>query len=452
MKLIKIVVNIIALLMVPIVSWAACTGSSPTWTSTVDRSSVAICVSQASAGDTIYVSAGSATWSSAITVNKGISIIGAGVGQTVITRGGTRIFSISDPNNSNLLRISGFTFKVSSGTEGGGIAMNCSDTSPKYNIRIDNNLFTTPFGTCSTGHCFIKNNGCRGVIDNNTFENASYPFGVGLAGDFPGDTAWENLPELVFGTANDNIYVEDNIINDSTTALSDCDEGGRYVFRYNTITPGSDMWPFLDSHGGKGGVYSCMGVEIYGNQFNGTGKVHDNQYAARSTAHHNYVSGSGGIEISDAEGCPQLEIERLNDTYYFLNRYGSLSGSLITTSTTASTSCGGNITENEEYWQDNSSFIYPNTGSNITTGVGCGPLDNRPTSCTTGTAYWATNQSCSDLTGMVGVNPATPIDGTLYKCTSTNEWTVFYAPLTYPHPLRKIPPNPPKNLRILSQQ
>ena len=69
-------------------------------------------------------------------------------------------------------------------------------------------------------------------------------------------------------------------------------------------------------------------------------------------------------------------------------------------------------------------------------GVGCGTLANRPETCTTGVGYWATNQKCDDLTGMVGVNPSIPISGTLYKCTSTNTWEPYYTPYTYPHPLR----------------
>lgn len=69
-------------------------------------------------------------------------------------------------------------------------------------------------------------------------------------------------------------------------------------------------------------------------------------------------------------------------------------------------------------------------------GVGCGTLANRPATCTTGVGYWATNQSCSNLSDMVGVAPSTPISGTLYKCTAPNTWTAYYTPYTYPHPLR----------------
>jgi hypothetical protein len=87
------------------------------------------------------------------------------------------------------------------------------------------------------------------------------------------------------------------------------------------------------------------------------------------------------------------------------------------------------ITQNVDYWNQNASF-------NGTTGVGLGTLANKPTTCTIGVGYWATNQSTSNLSGLVGANPATPLSGTFYKCTSTNTWTSYYSPYTYPHPLR----------------
>jgi hypothetical protein len=62
--------------------------------------------------------------------------------------------------------------------------------------------------------------------------------------------------------------------------------------------------------------------------------------------------------------------------------------------------------------------------------MGVGVIASRPGTCTTGVAYWATNEGEWNST-----NGATA-DGRLYKCTSTNTWTLYYTPYTYPHPLR----------------
>ena len=64
------------------------------------------------------------------------------------------------------------------------------------------------------------------------------------------------------------------------------------------------------------------------------------------------------------------------------------------------------------------------TPFNGTTGAGFGTFANRPATCTTnstesgaGVGYYATDV------------------GSLYTCSATNTWTVYYTPYTYPHPL-----------------
>src|SRR5262245_39729226 len=62
-------------------AFAACSGSSPTWAAaSAERTEVQDCVNKASSGDRINVPAGTATWSSAITLPaKDLEIIGATV-------------------------------------------------------------------------------------------------------------------------------------------------------------------------------------------------------------------------------------------------------------------------------------------------------------------------------------------------------------------------------------
>jgi len=51
-----------------------------------------------------------------------------------------------------------------------------------------------------------------------------------------------------------------------------------------------------------------------------------------------------------------------------------------------------------------------------------------PGTCTVGAGYWKTDEGSWD-----SLNPGA--DGRLYKCTSTNTWTLFYTPMNYPHAL-----------------
>ena len=85
------------------------------------------------------------------------------------------------------------------------------------------------------------------------------------------------------------------------------------------------------------------------------------------------------------------------------------------------------ILANRDYYSYNSSF----TGA---TGVGVGTLASRPSTCTTGVGYWATDQGSWNQSGSGG-------QGVLYVCTSTNTWTSSYTPYTYPNPLQGAAPN-----------
>jgi hypothetical protein len=68
------------------------------------------------------------------------------------------------------------------------------------------------------------------------------------------------------------------------------------------------------------------------------------------------------------------------------------------------------VIANRDYYTQAASF----DGSS---GTGSGVLSSRPSGCTTGVVYWATDQNM------------------LYKCTAANTWTSSYTPYTYPHPL-----------------
>jgi hypothetical protein len=228
----------------------SCTGASPTWTATPDQASVATCVGNAVAGDTVNVLAGTATWTTTLTINRAITLRGAGIGQTVITDGRVRpndgagtILLANVPGGISVFRLTGFTFQtdgVQGITADGTIALSgCSTTTANY--RIDNNSFIN-----------LRNNVIRtsgslyGVIDHNTatlfsahhlanHNNLSWPRdGVNCTGQY-GDGSWSAA--LTPGTIKAH-YMETNTVSGLITTSSDiidADLGSRAVVRYNTL-------------------------------------------------------------------------------------------------------------------------------------------------------------------------------------------------------------------------
>ena len=82
----------------------------------------------------------------------------------------------------------------------------------------------------------------------------------------------------------------------------------------------------------------------------------------------------------------------------------------------------------------------PTSPFNGSSGTGWGTLANRPTTCTPGVAYFATDQGSwnTSTSNPYGVQQ-NGADGVLYKCTAPNTWTLYYTPYTYPHPLQVKP-------------
>jgi len=81
--------------------------------SSTSLSSVQAAVNAANDGDTVLIPAGSSTWTGALTIDKSISVIGAGIGQTILTDAAaseTKMIWMIDGGRKSM-RVSGMTIQ-----------------------------------------------------------------------------------------------------------------------------------------------------------------------------------------------------------------------------------------------------------------------------------------------------------------------------------------------------
>ncbi len=460
------ILTIIILLIFPSLSWAAaCSGSSPNLTAaSTSYVDVSACIAVATYGDTVNVPVGASNWGvNSLTIVRAIVLRGAGIGQTVITWEGTGISAIYySPDATSLANNTPFSF--SGFTMDGGNSdtnyllsvSNLSNTTAISKVRIYNNKFSN----AGTG-IYIRG-AVWGVAYNNQFDDCLIPF-RGMGDDRDSWDYWYTS----FGYGNVNsFFFEDNTIgwtHGGTSGLygfMEIGQGGRGIIRYNTwdmtSAGGTDLLDMWDIHGNQAvDNWSGIGSEWYGNKiYNDTAVRNRRLISMRGGQNllfnNNWTFTPGGnfglswwdshadsltpihvgavdcTALAECEECPIPQ--HISNTYIWTNLANNVNKTLDYNAA-GGLACVGSVVENVQYWNYTAAF-------GGTTGIGCGPLVARPATCTTGVGYWATDQSCSALTGMVGASPATPISGTLYKCTATNIWTNYYTPYTYPHPLR----------------
>jgi hypothetical protein len=283
---------------------------------------VSAAVARANNGDTVQVPAGTATWTSGITISKNIYLIGAGSSQTIITAQADSIITWK-PVIDDKFRLSGFRFN------GLGFKNIIHIIGPATQARIDHCIFyqgdsgvtTNYIGSGATGRV-------AGVVDHCSFYNmarAAFVCDIRATDTTSwGSTAWNEGAHP--GTVNmlyweDNQFIYDANLTGNADATFYGQYGGSAVIRHNTFS--GFAYCYLDAHG-DGPDYSTLIYEIYSNTFTqGTNGVNAgwfmNQRGGKRIMWDNTFSGrNSGCEL--IKYWPD-DVHIVSDSYFWGNTW-----------------------------------------------------------------------------------------------------------------------------------
>lgn len=402
-------------------------------------------------GDTLKIPAGSAFWDSTLVVKHGLILLGPGADKTTITNSqlNKNIWNyvfVYDPDlisvtSNSKFDVSGLRFQTNGQSNNAIISITVGETDPLVDrIRIHHCTFDGGNNELSYIWKAIEfDGGACGLIDNNRFINVKKA--VNSYGS--NEKTWNAFYPAPIGSSQ-NVYVESNLIENTINDGSLCcsgvmssGQGGRIAIRYNQWK-GIYGYSLFDAHGNQpSGVVGSLLFEAYGNRFdfNESHKMMDLRGGVGLIFYNYGVSqgNSQSITIRDEHDdniLPNVTgIEHVNESYFWKNICNSVD--IVPKN---DIDVNNSIDEDVEWWNYNKSF-------DGTSGIGCGPLSNRPKTCTKGVGYWATEQSNIITEENCGINPKKPIKGVLYRCTSANVWQKYYTTFTYPHPLTYEPCN-----------
>ena len=226
-------------------------------------------VNNAQHGDTVVIPAGKCTWTSGLSVNKGITLTGAGIDKTIIADnvpGDLFALSVSAPNrivfgNLTIVGTTGYTGY----TEWGQHHVNIGGSQTQF--RIHHVKFNP-----TTKHRAIAVFNAFGLIDHVQTTTSIHrqaifiAHGSAFGGGNYGDKSWAAPADWGGPTA---VYVEDSTFvgPSSQVGVIDSERGARVVFRYNNVTD-----YHVGSHGLDSGQRnrSMRTMEVYRNHFHQT--------------------------------------------------------------------------------------------------------------------------------------------------------------------------------------
>jgi len=312
-----------ALLAINQVNGATISARSPAF------ADVQTAITLAKDGDIVTVPAGTASWTSLLTITKGITLQGAtniaGLASSPTITDAT-IIQDNTPRSSSTpglikavmsasqsFRLTGFTFVAGSGTTysvgNGAIHVVSQDSAPCKSIRIDHCHFNRLYQSKSiwiSGWIY-------GVADHNVIQclGAALSFLIwqetwGGKTQINGNGSWADYPW--FGSER-SFFIEDNYIegagSSSTSGNLDATNGGHYVARYNYF---KNAQP--NTHGSEGGPERGTRChEVYNNTINwtinnggylqrsGTSLFHDNKYVGVKSGNGNHSGLSNYREV-----------------------------------------------------------------------------------------------------------------------------------------------------------
>lgn len=235
---------------------------------------VSAAVASANPGDTVFMPPGTNIWSGKLTIS-GITLAGSGINQTIIVDetppvgNGTAFIQMNVKTNI-LTRVTQFQ-----------CVRGVTNTLPFQNylgsIQIYGQAPLWRVDHCQFSYLTSKpvhvGDGSYGLIDHCTFLMSNTANCVEINDTGFGDASWASPSS--FGSSN-AVFVEDNYIYSANNfCAADVDNGGRCVFRNNTL-----VGCFFNTHGTETGqrYRSARQVEVYNNNFTWGGGLQYNNF------------------------------------------------------------------------------------------------------------------------------------------------------------------------------
>jgi len=405
------------------------------------RADVLDAYNAADTGDTVLLPQdGESTWSSTIEVSKAITIDGNGTTLTGGVEMSYGFFHLKDLTSADLVRITNFTFDLND--IDGGSALYFSGLA-LTNLRIDHN--TIHHGTTALGD--VK--GCKGVIDSNAFYNGWSTLLCSAGTRVQADASWVSMAA---GTG-DALFIEDNDFitdgnytgGDSNYHILDSYQGGKLVFRYNTIdateVPSTDTFWTIQIHGNAAGGqdYGYWQAAPAARRGQSVIEIYENIITGKKISRLAIIRGSANLvynnSVTATIGAPTLN---MFEEEAFEAQFDPLRTEWPAEDQVHNSFFWGNTFNGVAQDSDD---IVVQAGSETFIQEDRDYFLHRP--ATTGEGMTLGKETFTDKNGAAGTHPT---DGDPYANQGTMEFTADveneyygYTPYTYPHPLRSGP-------------